>query len=86
MTTYQKLLRAVKSKNLHEAHELFKDVMQVKVAARLAEERKTLMSEDTGVVHLGQDKLPFTPCCGAKGGTITSSPAKVTCTDCQPKK
>jgi hypothetical protein len=47
MNSYQKLLKAIKTRDLHEAHEMFKDIMQQKVAMRLAEEKKSLMSEDT---------------------------------------
>lgn len=47
MTSYSKLHRAVRAGELHEAHELFKDIMQQKIANRLAEEKKSLMEEPT---------------------------------------
>lgn len=40
-----KLLKALRAKNLHEAHEIFGSIMQTKVRKRLAEEKKDVMAE-----------------------------------------
>ena len=61
--SYTKLHRAVRAGQLAEAHDLFKDIMQQKVANRLAEERKHLTEDELKscckvAVKLGGKKCP----------------------------
>jgi hypothetical protein len=40
MTSYAKLIQTIKTQQLHEAHQVFSDIMQQKVAQKLAEVRQ----------------------------------------------